>query len=371
MNVAKKLVAAALLTALLFAVCACGAMPHAVDSLTSSSPSGETATTSERVLNRYRTSFIGVFDTLTTVIGYTEDQAAFDAYAAEIKDTLTFYHQLFNTYDSFDGVVNLKTVNAEAGKAPVKVAPEIIALLKQCLWANDLSDGNVNVAFGAVLKIWHDHREKGINEPDRASLPERSELEAANRHTDIHDIVIDEEASTVYFKDPALRLDVGSGAKGYATEQAAAHAERLGLTSAVISVGGNIRAIGRRADTDTPWRIGIQNPDKNAENKVIDVLSIDNMSVVTSGVYERYYEYEGKRYHHIIDPVTLFPEQTFDAVTIVTPSSALADAFTTALFNMTLEEGMALIESLDECEALWLKGDEVFMTEGFAKYIVE
>ena len=167
-----------------------------------------------------------------------------------------------------------------------------------------------------------------------------------------------------------MRLDVGSGSKGYATEQVAREVEAMGLKSAVISVGGNIRAIGIRPDSETPWRIGIQNPDKEQESNIIELLSIDNLSVVTSGVYERFYAVDGVRYHHIIDPETLFPEDTFDAVTIVTPSSALADALTTALFNMSLEDGMALIGSMENCEALWLKGEERFMTEGFEKYIV-
>lgn len=361
MSFYKKLLAALMIAAFLLLSAACATTPSA------SAGAPEEAST----LTRYRTSFIGVFDTLTTVIGYAEDEETFNEYSAFIKDKLTFYHRLFNTYDAFEGVVNLKVVNETAGSEPVKVDPEIIALLKQSLRANELSGGNVNVAFGAVLKIWHEYRETGINAPERASVPERSDLEAAALHTDIRDIVIDEEASTVYFRDPDLRLDVGSGAKGYATEQAALQVEAMGLRSAVISVGGNIRTIGRRPDSDTPWRIGIQNPDKTVENQVIEILAVEDMSVVTSGVYERFYEVDGVRYHHIIDPETLFPEETFDAVTIVTPSSALADSFTTALFNMDLEDGMALIESLENAEAMWLTGDERRMTDGFDRHIAK
>ncbi|HHT44219.1 MAG TPA: FAD:protein FMN transferase [Fastidiosipila sp.] len=349
---------------------ACGANVQTPATTTSRAVDAATSATEPAELTRYRSSFLGVFDTLTTVIGYAESQDAFDEYMRVIRDKLTFYHQIFNTYDAFEGVNNLKTVNEKAGIEPVEVDPEIIELLKQCIWANEVSDGNVNVAFGAVLKIWHDHREIGIHDPERASVPDKATLEAANQHTDISQIEIDEERSTVFLKDPEMRLDVGSGSKGYATEQVAREVEAMGLKSAVISVGGNIRAIGIRPDSETPWRIGIQNPDKEQESNIIELLSIDNLSVVTSGVYERFYAVDGVRYHHIIDPETLFPEDTFDAVTIVTPSSALADALTTALFNMSLEDGMALIGSMENCEALWLKGEERFMTEGFEKYIV-
>ncbi len=349
---------------------ACGANVQTPATTTSRAVDAATSATEPAELTRYRSSFLGVFDTLTTVIGYAESQDAFDEYMRVIRDKLTFYHQIFNTYDAFEGVNNLKTVNEKAGIEPVEVDPEIIELLKQCIWANEVSDGNVNVAFGAVLKIWHDHREIGIHDPERASVPDKTTLEAANQHTDISQIEIDEERSTVFLKDPEMRLDVGSGSKGYATEQVAREVEAMGLKSAVISVGGNIRAIGIRPDSETPWRIGIQNPDKEQESNIIELLSIDNLSVVTSGVYERFYAVDGVRYHHIIDPETLFPEDTFDAVTIVTPSSALADALTTALFNMSLEDGMALIGSMENCEALWLKGEERFMTEGFEKYIV-
>lgn len=365
----RRIWIAVLAFCLIFAV-ACDASSEAPLGTNERSTLSESVSPAASELTRYRTSFLGVFDTLTTIIGYAPTQEAFDQYVKVIRDDLTFYHQIFNTYDSFEGVNNLKTVNENAGKDPVKVDPEIIQLLKQSLWANEISEGNVNVAFGAVLKIWHDHRETGLNDPDRATVPEKDLLTEANKHTEIDDIVIDEEAGTVFLEDASMRLDVGSGSKGYATEQAALHVESLGLTSAVISVGGNIRAIGRRADTDTPWRIGIQNPDKEQASTLIEVLSIDNLSVVTSGVYERFYEVDGVRYHHIIDPDSLFPEDTFDAVTIVAPSSALADALTTALFNMSLADGKALIESMEDCEALWLKGEERSMTDGFEKYIV-
>lgn len=357
----KRLIIFSLSLLLLLAV-ACSEMPVVTTTA---------AEVTEPTLNRYRTSFLGVFDTVTTVIAYTEDEATFNAYAAKIKDRLLFYHQLFNTFDSFEGVNNLRTVNEMAGIEPVEVDPEIIAFLKQCLWANEISGGNVNVAFGAVLEIWHDHRTVGTSNPEAATLPDLDLLRAANEHTSIEDIVIDDVNSTVYLKDPKMRLDVGSGSKGYATTAVANYIEAEGLTSAVLSVGGNIQTIGRRADTDTPWRIGIQNPDKTSEETTIEVLDIDGDAVVTSGAYERYYVVDDVRYHHIINPDTLFPEQTFDAVTIVSSSSATADALTTALFNMSLEEGMALIEKTDDVEALWLKDETRFMSEGFAKYIAE
>lgn len=321
-------------------------------------------------LMRYQASFLGVFDTLTTVLGFAESQEAFDAYVDEIERGLMRYHQLFTIYDSYDGVNNIRTINENAGIAPVEVDPEIIHLLKQCLWANEISGGRTNAAFGSVLSIWHNYREQGINNPEQAALPDPAVLREANKHADISSVVIDEEKSTVYLPDPKMSLDVGSGSKGYATEMVARDIEKKGLRYAVISVGGNIRAIGSRGPSGEPWRIGLQNPDKTAKEQTLDVLAIDNLSVVTSGVYERFYTVGDVRYHHIIDPDTLFPEYRFDAVTIVTESSAIADALTTALFNMSLEEGMALLEKVGGCEALWVRGEERWSTPGYQALVI-
>ncbi len=304
---------------------------------------------------RYEAEFLMLFDTATRIIGYAGSEEEFNEQADLIYDSLEEYHQLYDIYNDYDGVSNVKTINDQAGIAPVRVNQKIIDLLLFSKEAYEMTDGKVNVAYGAVLKIWHDHREAGMEDPEKASLPDMEQLKEAARHTDISQVVIDEENSTVYLADPDMRLDVGAIAKGYATEQVALIAEKNGFINGLISVGGNVRAIGTR-DDGTLWRVGIQNPfDQNGED--ISKISLTDASLVTSGVYERYYTVDGKNYHHIIDPETLYPAEYFLSVSILCPDSGLADALSTSIFNMPYEQGLALVESLTATGALWVFPD--------------
>jgi thiamine biosynthesis lipoprotein len=232
------------------------------------------------------------------------------------------------------------------------------------------TDRELNIAMGSVLRIWHNHREEGIDDPFNASLPSMDELVAAAEHMDINDIIIDVEESTVFLKDKDMLLDVGGIAKGYSVERVSQYAMEHGFSNGLISVGGNVRAIGYKGDDQQLWGIGIQNPDSEAENANLFVAHLSNLSVVTSGDYERYFTVDGKQYHHIIDPDTLYPAEYFAAVTIITPDSGMADGLSTAVYNMPFEQGQELIESLPDTEAVWVHHDgKTAFSSGFEKYI--
>jgi thiamine biosynthesis lipoprotein len=189
-------------------------------------------------------------------------------------------------------------------------------------------------------------------------------------HTDISKMIINEKDSTVYLEDPEMRLDVGAIAKGYATEKVAMYAYEKGFKSGTLSVGGNVRTLGVKAENKKAWNIGIQNPDLESEQTNLYILNMTNHSLVTSGVYERYYVVDGKQYHHIIDPETLMPAAYFTAVSIITKDSGLADALSTSVFNMPYEKGLALIESLSDAEALWVfPNGDIKYTDGFESLI--
>lgn len=308
---------------------------------------------------QYTATFLTLFDTVTTIVGKAESKEQFEKTAQAVHDELLEYHQLFDIYNDYEGVNNLKTINDAAGIAPVEVDERIIRLLLDCKRYNALTDGKVNVAMGSVLKLWHDARNDGINNPMNAYLPDLNALEEASLHTDLNAVVIDETAKTVYISDPAVRLDVGAIAKGWAVQQ-------VSLTAAeglLISVGGNVCATGSKDETGTPWVIGIQNPDGGED--YLHTVYLSKGSVVTSGDYQRCYWVDGKPYHHIIDPDTQMPGQYWRCVSIVCEDSALADALSTALFLLPLEEGKALVESCN-ADAFWvsLTGEE-FMTSGF------
>ena len=171
---------------------------------------------------RFQAEFLSLFDTVTTIVGYSDSEAHFREFAEEVRGKIEEYHRLYDIYNDYEGINNVKTVNDNAGAAPVKVDRRIIGMLKFARDMYETTDGAVNVALGAVLKIWHDYRGAGLNDPENAELPPKEELLEAARHTDIHDIVIDEELDRVP-EGPHMRLDVGAVAKGYAAEQVASH----------------------------------------------------------------------------------------------------------------------------------------------------
>lgn len=305
---------------------------------------------------RYEAEFLTLFDTYTKVIGYTESKEAFTEYANKFHDELESYHQLYDIYNDYDGINNIKTINDNAGKKPVKVDQKIIDLLKFAKEEYRLTGGETNVAMGSVLSIWHQYREEGRNNPDRAKLPTDEELTDAAKHVDIDDVVIDEKASTVFLKDEKMSLDVGAVAKGFAVERVSDYIEKQGLISGLISVGGNVKAIGKKYG-DQLWSVGVENPDKTKGDEDLVIVKLDEKSLVTSGNYERYYEVDGKKYNHLIDKDTLYPSEYFASVTILSEDSGVADSLSTAVYNMPFEEGHEMIEGLEDTEAMWVYKD--------------
>ena len=302
--------------------------------------------------------YLDVFDTVTTVAAVGMDEADFPQAAEEIHKTLLFYHRLFDIYNDYDGLNNLKTVNAHAGIAPVKVDGEIIRLLLDCRDYYERTDHAVNVAMGSVLRLWHEARTKALDDPENASLPEEAALRAASEHCGWDTVQIDEEASTVYLTDLEQSLDVGAVAKGWAAGKAAAQAP----TGFLISVGGNVCATGPKTEAGDPWVIGIQDPDGG---DYLHTVCVTGGSVVTSGDYQRTYLVDGESYHHIIDPETLMPSRYWRSVTVVCADSGIADALSTALFLMPQDEGQTLLTRYN-AEAMWVDADGgEFFSPGF------
>ena len=311
---------------------------------------------------QYTASFLTLFDTVTTIVGRAESEEAFQEKAQRIHDELLYYHQLFDIYNSYDGMNNLKTVNDQAGIAPVVVDRAVIDLLADSKEYYSLTNGRVNIAMGSVLSLWHDARSDGEDDPLNAYLPEEAKLLEASDHTSIDDIVIDFQASTVYLADPQMRLDVGAVAKGWSAQRVAESLE----SGLLISVGGNVCATGPKDADGTPWVIGIDNPDGEG---YLHTVYVSQGSVVTSGDYQRWYIVGDTLYHHIIDPDTLYPARYWKSVTIVCEDSGLADALSTALFLLPYEEGLAVLHQCD-AEALWMDQDgKLFYSTGFRDLI--
>lgn len=254
----------------------------------------------------------------------------------------------------------IDAVNAAAGKSPVKVGPEALAIIKKGLRYAELSGGEFDPSVGPLVKLW------GIGS-DHARLPAQSEIDAAKALIGYKDIVVDEAASTVFLRRPGMALDLGSATKGYAADEVAKILKAKGVKSAIIDLGGNILVIGEKGGSK-PWRVGLQDPDAERGN-YIGVASLDDCTMVTSGVYERFFIEGGKRYHHILDPKTGYPAQNgLTSVTVISKLSFDADGVTTMLFVLGREKGMALAAKLGINVIMLDDQKRVYLTPGASKY---
>ena len=311
------------------------------------------------------------FDTVTMITGYAESEKEFAAVCQRVFASLSEYHKLFDIYHRYDGMENLCTINdLENGvHRTVFVDERIMDMLLFSVEMYEKTGGKVNIAMGSVLSLWHDYREEGVDIPSEAKIPPMDLLREADLHTDIGNLILDKENGTVTITDPEMTLDVGAIAKGYAVEMIARSLEAQGIFGYVLNVGGNVRTIGEKGDGQK-WKVGLENPDDDGNSPYLTYLYLAGESVVSSGSYQRYYIVDGKEYHHIIDSETLMPAEGFRSVSLVCKDSGLGDALSTALFCMSFEDGLALVESLEGVEALWLFEDgEVKISSGFDAYV--
>ncbi len=329
-------------------------------------------TKNEKTENVKSQEIYGLFDTVSTVYSYADDSS--DEFASNVQRVhalLTKYHKLFDIYHAYAGINGINKINKNAGIEPVSVDKELLDFLIYAKDIHEITNGETNIAIGSVLSLWHDARESADEDPDNVTVPTADELMEAAKHTDINNLIIDTEASTVYISDPKMSLDVGAIGKGYATEKAAELLESLGVTSYILNIGGNIRTIGARVSGDG-WSAAIKHPRATDNVKYIGKVTIKDTSLVTSGDYERYMtDKNGTRYHHIIDKDTNMPSAHFASVSVITRDSSLADALSTALFCMSEADGRTLISEIigsglaDSIDVIWVSpSGAVTMTDG-------
>jgi thiamine biosynthesis lipoprotein len=267
---------------------------------------------------------------------------------------------------------DIDRVNSNAGIEPVQVSNELIYVLNRALLFAELSGGCFDPTIGPLVKLWG----IGTEEP---RVPRRDEIEQALSLINWRDVLIDDERKTVFLRRKGMMLDLGGIAKGHAADEAVAIIRSAGVTSALIDFGGNIAAYGKKPPLSPfakPefWKIGIQYPDKD-RGEYIGSIAAQDSTLVTSGGYERFFEADGIRYHHILSTETGYPvENDLLSVTIVlslrqegkdeyNDASMDADAFSTTLFAMGYEDGSAFISRFPDVEAVFvLKNGEVRAT---------
>ncbi len=318
--------------------------------------------------NQYQKMYFEYFDTVVTIIGYEKNEDLFKEKLQIIEPLLKKYHHLYDIYYEYNGINNICTINKKAYINPIVVDQEIINLIKYSKSLNKITNNMFNIAMGSVLKLWHDEREYASEYPYDAKLPDREALANASKYMNIEDIIIDEENSTVFIKNEYTKLDVGAIAKGYACEQIAKELFKTGTTSYIINLGGNIKLLGSKNEKEN-FVVGVQNPIPG-DSSVIQKFSLANYSVVTSGSYQRYYTVDNVNYHHIINPKTLMPANYYLSVTVIAKDSGLCDALSTALFNMTIEEGTKIISTLDDIYVMWVDSNkQIIYSKGLEEKI--
>lgn len=266
--------------------------------------------------------------------------AAIDRGFAEI-------HRLEQILSTWIPDSELSRINAAAGQRAVKAGPETMELLEHSLEMARLTEGGFNIAIGPAVEAWNVSRE--------GRIPTREELDATRPFMELSAIHINKEAGTVYLARSGMRVDIGGIGKGYAADFAARVMREAGASAGVVAISGDMKTFGRLPDGQR-FMFGIQHP--RMENGItIGRLELEDEAVSTAGDYQRYFEKDGIRYHHILDPQTLRPARLSQSVTIVAKTGVLADGLDTGIFVMGPEKGMALIERLPGVEGVIVDAD--------------
>lgn len=292
------------------------------------------------------------FDTIITITLYgTDDASSIDQCFAMAKE----YEQKFsNTIEDSE----ISKINAAGGEY-VTVSDDTARLLADAIGYGDISRGKFDVTIGGLSDLWNiseiaKNLETEDNESDSSVLPAQKEIERELSHVDYRNVEI--RGNQVRLKDPEAKLDVGGIAKGFIADQMREYLTKQGITEGVISLGGNVLTLGPKQSGDS-YTIGIQKPFADTGTAMAS-LSVKNASVVTSGIYERYFRVGGKLYHHILDTQTGYPVNNhLVQVTIISEKSMDGDALSTACFALGEEKGMELIENTKGAEALFLTDD--------------
>lgn len=255
-----------------------------------------------------------------------------------------------------DNESEISKINAFAGEKEVLVHPDTEDILEKSLIFCEKTHGVFDITIAPLSELWDIH-------PAQTVIPVKTETDDAKSLVNYKNLVKIED-KTFYLKAPRMGIDLGAVAKGYASDKAAEILHANGVKSAIISLGGNIYALGARTDKK-PWNIGLRDPDGGSSD-YFAAVSVRDKAVVTSGDYERYFMFENVRYHHILNPKTGDVARSgLRSVTVIADSGALADAYGTALFVMGLEKGLEFQKDNPEFEAVFVSEDKtVTVTDG-------
>ena len=314
---------------------------------------------------------VGFNDAPVTFVAYTENESEFKQYQEILRNELLVLGQLFDKYNNYDGINNLKTINDNAGIKAVEVDQVLIDLVKFAKEYYTITQNTFDISMGSVLEVWHNYRDDGkiFNSSDPVeygNVPSLAELEAAKECVSWDFIEINDENNTIYINNACASLDVGGIAKGFSADIVTAKLIEAGLQTAIINIGdSSIITVGSKPNGDE-WGVGIAQPKKNvliADTSVDTLYFEGSIHISTSGDNQNYYiAKDGKTYHHLIDSNTLFPVVTdLHSVTIATSLSAgAAEALSKAMFILPYEDALKLLNKLKQenpnevIDAVWV-----------------
>lgn len=277
-----------------------------------------------------------------------------DKISAKVQEKVQELEDKF-TLNSSESEVS--KINQNAGISPVKVSDETFYVIESSLKYSELSDGKFDISVGDLVKLW------GID-TENEKVPTEDEIKESLKKIDYKKIILDENEKTVFLEDKGMVIDLGAIAKGYVADVINDILKENGVKSAIVNLGGNVYAYGSKNGAD--FKVGIRDPFSQDPNTYLGIFSGQDVTVVTSGVYERFFEKDGQRYHHILSTSTGYPvDNGLVATTIITKNSMDADALSTTVFALGLQDGLHLIEQMDGVDAIFITNDkQVFTTSG-------
>ena len=272
----------------------------------------------------------------------------------EVEDRV---RELENKMSTKIATSEVSKINDNAGIDKVKVSDDTYTVIKEALKYGKISKGKFDITVGNLVDLW------GIG-TENEKVPSKEEIQKALATVDYNKVEIDDNNKTVFLKDKGMKIDLGAIAKGYVADDIVKILEKDGVKSAIINLGGNVYVYGNKGGKN--FKIGIRNPLSPDPNDYLGIYQSQNESVVTSGVYERFFEKDGKRYHHILSTSDGYPiDNNLISTSIITKSSMDADALSTTTFALGLEEGLKLIENTKNTEAMFITADKkIYMTSG-------
>ncbi|TAN45821.1 MAG: FAD:protein FMN transferase [Nitrospirae bacterium] len=299
-------------------------------------------------------------ESLHTIVSITVVSDSSDKAKSAIDKAYNELDRLAKLLNFYAEDSEVSAINRHAGDRPVKVSAETFEIIEKALYASRNTEGAFDITVGPVVKLW-DFKNKVM--PNTEQIREKTKI-IGYRH-----IVIDRPASTVFLEKKGMQIDLGGIIKGYAADKAVAVLKANGIKSGIVAAAGDIKTFGKRQDGSL-WSVGIKNPrQKSGADEIIAVVNLSNQAISTSGDYERYFEKNGVRYHHILDPQTGQPAYGCRSVTIVAKDAAVTDAFSTGIFVLGPKKGIDVLNRLGIDAVIIDKDGKVYITDGLKNSI--